>query len=80
MSKIKRLGCALALIGITAVMVRSQDTPGEYVKVKSHNELKRRFYSGAEQQNVKDMETCKMVHSLEPRQTAQPTVARLQCR
>ena len=32
MSKIKRLGCALALIGITAVMVRSQDTRGEYVK------------------------------------------------
>jgi predicted DNA-binding protein with PD1-like motif len=32
MSRIKRLGCALVLIGITAVMVRSQDTPGEYVK------------------------------------------------
>src|SRR5277367_1181634 len=32
MSKIKRLGCALVLIGITAVMVRSQDTAGEYVK------------------------------------------------
>jgi predicted DNA-binding protein with PD1-like motif len=31
MSKIKRLGCALVLIGITAVMVRSQDTAGEYV-------------------------------------------------
>jgi len=32
MSKIKRLGCALVLIGITAVMVRSQGTAGEYVK------------------------------------------------
>ena len=32
MSRIKRLGCALVLIGITALMVRSQDTPGEYVK------------------------------------------------
>jgi predicted DNA-binding protein with PD1-like motif len=32
MSKIKRLGCALILIGITAAMVRSQDTAGEYVK------------------------------------------------
>jgi predicted DNA-binding protein with PD1-like motif len=32
MSKVKRLGCALLLIGITAVMVRSQDTAGEYVK------------------------------------------------
>ena len=32
MSKIKRLGCALVLIGITAVIVRSQDTAGEYVK------------------------------------------------
>jgi hypothetical protein len=31
MSKIKRVGCALVLIGITAVMVRSQDTAGEYV-------------------------------------------------
>ena len=31
MSKIKRLGCALVLIGITAMMVRSQDTAGEYV-------------------------------------------------
>jgi uncharacterized protein len=31
MSKIKRLGCALVLIGITAMMVRSQDTTGEYV-------------------------------------------------
>jgi len=32
MSKIKRLGWAVVLIGITAVMVRSQDTAGEYVK------------------------------------------------
>src|SRR5271170_6705760 len=32
MSKIKRLGYALVLIGITAVMARSQDTAGEYVK------------------------------------------------
>jgi predicted DNA-binding protein with PD1-like motif len=31
MIKIKRLGCALVLIGITAVVVRSQDTAGEYV-------------------------------------------------
>jgi uncharacterized protein len=31
MVKIKRLGCALVLIGITAIMVRSQDTTGEYV-------------------------------------------------
>jgi uncharacterized protein len=31
MSKIKRVGWALMLIGITAVMVRSQDTAGEYV-------------------------------------------------
>jgi uncharacterized protein len=31
MSKIKRLGCALVLIGITAVVVRSQDTAAEYV-------------------------------------------------
>ena len=31
MSKIKRLGCALVLIGITAIMVRSQDTAPEYV-------------------------------------------------
>jgi hypothetical protein len=31
MGKIKRLGCALVLIGITAMMVRSQDTAGEYV-------------------------------------------------
>jgi uncharacterized protein len=31
MSKIKRVGCALVLIGITAVLVRSQDTAGEYV-------------------------------------------------
>jgi hypothetical protein len=30
MIKIKRLGCALVLIGITAVMVRSQDTAGDY--------------------------------------------------
>jgi uncharacterized protein len=32
MSKIKRLGCAFVLIAITAVMVRSQETAGEYVK------------------------------------------------
>jgi predicted DNA-binding protein with PD1-like motif len=32
MGKIKRLSCALVLIGITAVMVRSQDTAGEYVR------------------------------------------------
>jgi predicted DNA-binding protein with PD1-like motif len=31
MSKIKRVGCALVLIGVTAMMVRSQDTAGEYV-------------------------------------------------
>jgi uncharacterized protein len=31
MSKIKRLGCALVLIGITAVMVRSQNKADEYV-------------------------------------------------
>ena len=31
MGKMKRLGCALVLLGITAVMVRSQDTAGEYV-------------------------------------------------
>jgi uncharacterized protein len=31
MIKLKRLGCALMLIGITAVVVRSQDTVGEYV-------------------------------------------------
>ena len=31
MIKIKRLGCVLLLIGITAVMVNSQDTAGEYV-------------------------------------------------
>jgi predicted DNA-binding protein with PD1-like motif len=31
MSKIKRLGCALVLIGITAVMVRSQNKVDEYV-------------------------------------------------
>jgi predicted DNA-binding protein with PD1-like motif len=31
MSKMKQLGCALVLIGITAMMVRSQDTGGEYV-------------------------------------------------
>jgi uncharacterized protein len=31
MSKIKRLASAMVLIGITAVMVRSQDTAGEYV-------------------------------------------------
>ena len=31
MSKIKRLGCALVLIAITAMMVRSQDTAGDYV-------------------------------------------------
>src|ERR1700720_438112 len=31
MIKIKRLGCALVLIGITAVVVRPQDTAGEYV-------------------------------------------------
>ena len=32
MSKIRRLGCALVLIGITAVLVHSQGTAGEYVK------------------------------------------------
>ena len=32
MSKMKRLGVAFVLIGIAAVMVRSQDTAGEYVK------------------------------------------------
>lgn len=32
MSKIKRLGVALVLIGITAVIVHSQNTAGEYVK------------------------------------------------
>jgi predicted DNA-binding protein with PD1-like motif len=32
MNKIKRLGVALVLIGITAVIVRSQNTAGEYVK------------------------------------------------
>jgi predicted DNA-binding protein with PD1-like motif len=31
MSKMKQLGCALVLIGITAMMVRSQNTAGEYV-------------------------------------------------
>src|SRR5277367_2302984 len=31
MIKIKRLGCVLVLIGITAVMVHSQDTAAEYV-------------------------------------------------
>src|SRR5277367_2091710 len=31
MIKIKRLGCVLVLIGITAVIVYSQDTAGEYV-------------------------------------------------
>jgi predicted DNA-binding protein with PD1-like motif len=31
MIKMKRLGCVLVLIGITAVMVRSQDTAGDYV-------------------------------------------------
>ena len=32
MSKMKRLGVAFVLIGIAAVIVRSQDTAGEYVK------------------------------------------------
>src|SRR5277367_2638659 len=31
MIKIKRLGCVLVLIGISAVMVHSQDTAAEYV-------------------------------------------------
>src|SRR5271170_6191381 len=31
MIKIKRLGCVLVLIGITALMVHSQDSTGEYV-------------------------------------------------
>src|ERR1700724_3100832 len=31
MIKIKRLGCVLVLIGITATMAHSQDTAGDYV-------------------------------------------------